>query len=314
MQHKTLALFLTFIVGCTIDPDTTDDLVSSEASASFAACPTGSWCIEPTPLTTTPSLAAVWAVSASDVFAVGEGGVILRRSPTAWTQMTSGTTRKLNGVWAASSSDVWAVGAGGTILRFNGTAWSSVTGVTTSDLSAVWGSSSTDVWLTSLGSVLHWNGSAFSTSAMFSGHLGAISGTGPSDVWVTGEITGVHHFTGSAWVTVNPGAGSTYAAVLAQAGGDVWVTDVTSNKESMHLSGGVWTAQKTNTVVFSGLAAFGVTDVWAGGTSTKIGHWNGTAWTITAPLGSLTQINSVTKTTGHVWVVGVGALVGHHPL
>src|ERR1041384_804996 len=138
MHHKTLALSLIFIAGCTLEPDASEDLVSSEVSAAFAACSPGAWCVEPTPLTTAPALAAVWAVSASDVFAVGEGGVILRRSPTAWTQMTSGTTRKLNGVWAASSSDVWAVGLGGTILRFNGTAWSQITGVTTSDLSAVW--------------------------------------------------------------------------------------------------------------------------------------------------------------------------------
>jgi len=307
----TITLF-TFMAGCAIDA--ADELVSTEASAVFASCSVGSWCVEPQPVTSAPLLHAVWAVSASDVFAVGDSGTILRRSPTAWTAMSSGTTNKLLGVWAASSSDVWAVGLAGTILRFNGTAWSAVTGITTLDLDAVWGSGPNDVWLVGLGTVLHWNGTVYSTSASFGGHLLAISGTGPNDVWVTGESTNLHHFTGGTWVSVNPMAGtSTFYTVLALSGGDVWCSDFTSTKETMQLTGGHWNA-RASTGIYKDLTAFSTTDIWGAGETSRIGHWNGTAWTVTTPLGSVGTLWSITSVPNHVWVVGDGGKIAHQPL
>lgn len=318
MHHiaHTLILTITFTltVGCALDPNAADELVGTETSAVFASCTTNTWCTEPQPVTPAPLLHAVWAVSASDVFAVGEGGTILRRSSTAWTAMTSGTTNKLLGVWATSSSNVWAVGVAGTILHFNGTAWSAVTSGTTSDLDAVWGSSSTDVWFAATGSVLHWNGSALSTSASFSGHLLSVSGTGPSDVWVTGELTNLHHYNGTTWATVNPGAGtSTFFSVLAVAAGDVWCTDFNSPNDAMHLTGGNWVAKSPGATLDS-LSAFGANDIWGVGSSVTIAHWNGTAWTSSALSGSSGTLWSVTTAPGHVWAVGDSGLIVHRPL
>jgi hypothetical protein len=326
MHHIAHTLILTFTftftVGCVLDPNTADDLVSTETSAVFTTCNTGTWCNETpqTPqVTPRPLLHAVWAASASDVFAVGEGGTIWRRSSTAWTAMTSGTSSKLLGVWGTSSSNVWAVGVAGTILHFNGTAWSVITGVTTSDLDAVWGSSSTDVWFAATGAVLHWNGSAFSasafsTSASFAGHLLSVSGTGPSDVWATGELTNLHHYDGTTWWPVNPGAGtSTFYAVLAVAPGDVWCTDFNSPKDAMHLTGGNWVA-KSPGATFNSLAAFSANDIWGVGSSTTIGHWNGTSWTTSQPVGSIGNLWSVTTAPSHVWTVGDGGLILHQPL
>src|SRR5215831_21277897 len=160
---------LVFLMGCM----TTElDAGAPEESESIAAisCPT--WCQETSP--TTNLLHAVWAASATDVFAVGDSGTILRRVSGTWTTMTSPTTNNLRGVWGLSSSDVWACGiasgGAGTVVHFNGTSWSSVSGTTT-DCESVWAVSSTDVWFTGSTSVLRWNGSTFSTAATFSGPL-----------------------------------------------------------------------------------------------------------------------------------------------
>jgi hypothetical protein len=318
MHHIAHTLILTFTftftVGCAIDPNAGDDLVGTETSAVFAACSTGTWCTEPQPVTSAPLLHSVWAVSASDVFAVGGGGTILRRSSTAWTAMTSGTTNKLLGVWAASSSDVWAVGVAGTILHFNGTAWSAVTSGTTSDLDAVWGSSSTDVWFAATGSVLHWNGSALSSSTSVAGHLLSVSGTGPSDVWTTGELTNLHHYNGTSWANVNPGGGtSTFYAVLAVAPGDVWITNFNSPNDAMHLTGGNWVVKSPGATLDS-LSALGANDIWGVGSSLAIAHWNGTAWTTSALSGGSGTLWSVTTTPGHVWAVGDSGLIVHRPV
>jgi len=303
-------LLLVLVVGCaTSDPGATEEPVTYENVAEIAPCPVGQWCIETPPVTTAPLLHGVWAVSASDVFAVGDSGTILRRTGGNWTVMASGTTQNLRGVWAASSSDVWAVGVNATVLRFNGTAWSAVTGAATSDVDAVWGSSSTDVWFAGSGTVHHWNGTSF-TAFSFGGTLLSVGGSGPNDVWVTGENTNLHHFTGSSWTTVNPGAGTTsFFAVFALSTSDVWAADFNPGKETMHFTGGKWVAQKTSGGIFDGMAGLSSSDVWAAGGS-RTGHWNGSAWTIAQPFGSV-QMWSITTTAGNAWLVGSAGLIAH---
>lgn len=320
MQYPALVALLSVSLGaCAMEPEAEEALSADRADVTAApmtipSCATGTWCIEASPTTGTPLLHGVSAVSASDVFAVGDTGTIIRRTGGAWTVMTSGTTNDLRGVWALSSSNVWAVGISGTILRFNGTSWSTVTGVTTSDLDAVWASGANDVWLAGGSSVWHWNGTAFSSTGI-GGTLLSVSGTGPSDVWVTGENANVHHWNGTAWSSIVPLAGtSTYFAVLAIGANDVWASDFMPSKQGMHFTGATkWTATNASSGIWDGMSALSSTDVWGAG-GDHIGHWNGTAWTTTTPLGTSVSLWSVTTTTGHVWVVGDGAVIAHMPL
>src|SRR6476659_5797076 len=115
--------WLVFLTSCVTAELDAGGLEESESIAAIS-CPT--WCQETSP--TTARLHGVWAASANDVFAVGDGGTILRRVNGTWTQMTSPTTNHLRGVWGLSSSDVWACGVAsggaGTVVHFNGTSWS----------------------------------------------------------------------------------------------------------------------------------------------------------------------------------------------
>ncbi|HEX3772009.1 MAG TPA: hypothetical protein VHV30_14135 [Polyangiaceae bacterium] len=61
---------------------------------------------------------------ASDVWAVGNDGLIAHFAHGAWTVTPSNTTETLFGIWAPSSTSAWAVGAGATIRHWNGAAWS----------------------------------------------------------------------------------------------------------------------------------------------------------------------------------------------
>jgi hypothetical protein len=307
-------LLFALAIGCTTsDPNATEDPVESQTVSAITACPVGQWCQEAPPInavtTAAPLLHGIFAISAGDVFAVGDGGTILRRINGGWTVMSSGTTADLRGVWGSSSSDVWASGVAGTILHFNGTAWSAVSGAT-SDVDAVWGSAPDDVWFAGGGTVLHWTGAGF-TSFGFGGTMLAVSGTGPRDVWVTGENTNLHHFNGSTWTTVNPGAGtSTLFTVLALSASDVWTTDFMSGKETMHWNGSKWVAIRTGGGIFNGMAAVTASDIWGVGGS-RVGHWNGTAWTLEQPFGSNASMWSVSTTAGNLWLVGDGALIAH---
>jgi hypothetical protein len=71
-------------------------------------------------------LNGVWGTSGTDVFAVGDDGVILHFNGKRWQLMDSGTTAHLYGIWGFSSNQVYAVGDYGTILFYNGAQWQSV--------------------------------------------------------------------------------------------------------------------------------------------------------------------------------------------
>jgi len=301
---------LVFVIGCATS-DLSAEVGESMALEVVTTCPTGQWCTEAAPVAVL--LHSVWAVSEDDVFAVGDGGAILRRTNNAWTAMASGTSSNLRGVWAASSSDVWASGVTGTILHFDGTAWSQVAVATTANLDAVWGSSSSDVWFAGSGTVLHWTGAGF-TSSGFAGALLSVSGTGPSDVWATGENASMHHWNGAAWATSTPVSGTnTYFAVFALATGDVWVTDFMPGKETAHWNGAKWTTARTGSGIFNGMSAVAPNDVWGAG-GNRVGHWNGTAWTTEQPFGTSVALWSVAAVPGNAWIVGSAGLIAHRSL
>lgn len=68
---------------------------------------------------TTGTLNSVHGVSASELWAVGSGGLIYHyQSGIGWTAQSSNTSKDLKGVHAISSTDVWAVGNEGTVLHY----------------------------------------------------------------------------------------------------------------------------------------------------------------------------------------------------
>jgi hypothetical protein len=311
---RILFLPVVLLCGC-VDGSLADDEPDyDEASEAITApaCSSGQWCIEPAPVATTTTLRGAWAASANDVFVVGDGGTVLRRTNNDWSAIPSGTTAMLKGVWGTSATNVWIVGAAGTVKRWNGSSWTSFA-VTTSNVDAIWGSSASDIWLAGPSTVWHsTNGGASWTTSALSGALFSISGTSADDVWVTGENAYLRHWANNTWTTVNPGAGtSTYFTVLALATNNVWTTDFTPSKETLRYTGSTWTPARTGSAIFQGLHAKSATDIWGVGAS-KIGRWNGTAWTVTSPVGTNASLWSVTGAPGHVWAVGSSGLIAHY--
>lgn len=92
--------------------------------------PSAGWDFPPLPAAAAAQVAVykVWGRSASEVYAVGTGGVILRWDGAAWTSMDSPTDRTLFTV-SGTADTLYAVGSSGTglILRDDGAAWADVT-------------------------------------------------------------------------------------------------------------------------------------------------------------------------------------------
>jgi hypothetical protein len=91
----------------------------------------------PTP--TKELLRGVWGTSPTDIFAVGEAGVILRFDGIRWYAMESPTQKALRGVIGTGPTDVFAVGEDGLLLHFDGAQWTEVTSPSNRLLIQAWG-------------------------------------------------------------------------------------------------------------------------------------------------------------------------------
>ena len=285
-----------------------DDASAHDDSGSVAICGSDQWCVEAAPANTT-LLHGVFAISAGNVLAVGDGGTILHRDATAWTAMTSGTTQNLRGVWAATTTDAWAVGAAATLVHFDGSTWTTVAvpALLGADLSAIWGSSGSDVWAAGEQTVAHYDGNTWTKTAVSGDHNG-VSGTGPLDVWVVGENEQPQHFDGT-WHMVNANVGTVFFTVFALSSTDVWASDPTPNKQTVVWGGSSWTPQAA-AAIFQGLWGTSATDLWGVG-GTQAGHWTGSAWSFEAPAGNTASLFGISGAGGHVYAVGDNALILH---
>ena len=149
-------------------------------------------------------LHAVWGSGASDHFAVGYQGTIVRHDGTKWQAMNSGAgSAALYGVWGSSPSNVFAVGAKGIILRFNGSKWTPMASGTSANLTAVHGFSPTAVFAASdQGQVLRFDGSGWKpTNTQHTHSLSALWGTSPTDLYAGGSNTFLLRYDGSQWTS-----------------------------------------------------------------------------------------------------------------
>jgi hypothetical protein len=152
------------------------------------------------------NLNAVWGTSSTNVYAVGDGGTIMRWDGSKLTPLVSGTNENLNAIWGVSAGDIYAVGNNGTVLRStNGTTWA-LTDLGTFGLRAVWGSAANNIYVVGdTGAVRHWNGITWTPvvvpAVMGPGprNLNTIWGSSATDIHIGGDTGVIIHFNGATW-------------------------------------------------------------------------------------------------------------------
>jgi len=270
----------------------------------------GGWTIVPSPNPTDykNELYAVAAISASDVWAVGDSEAI--RDPevalvehwdgTRWAVVPSpnpGTSFSvLYGVAAVSASDVWAVGwdnTGPLIDHWDGTSWQSV------------------------------------TSPAVLGTLVGISAQSASDIWAVGDQAGdqplSEHWDGTAWHIVPapgvPNYASQFTSVSVLSATDAWAVGYAaiyrgpSNTLIEHWDGQQWSIVpspngskgKHRFNILWSVTAVSAQNVWAvgrQGISTLNEQWNGSTWSVVSPAPTGIANGVVALTASDVWAVG----------
>ena len=159
----------------------------------------------------------VFAVSRSDVWAVGNHGSVAHHDGTVWTeQEREGVEFDLLHVLAFPGPDVWVTAAGDEVLRFDGKSWTRAGAPELQGraLHRLWGSSAQDVYVQfsasddGLPMLLHFDGHAWKTLTLGDqpGAIFGVHGSGPTDVWAVGTRKTewgrggqMLHFDGKAW-------------------------------------------------------------------------------------------------------------------
>lgn len=141
------------------------------------------------------------------------------------------SSQSIRSIWALSGSDIWAVGTNATVLHYDGKAWTATPTAnlpvpSTTILKGVWGSGPSDVWAVgTAGKILHYDGTTWSASSSGASHdLEAVSGISKDHVWTVGRAASptsqaeFWHWGGSQWSQINPpGQGDLYAVAAVDA-------------------------------------------------------------------------------------------------
>jgi hypothetical protein len=297
----------------------------------------------PSPGTLSNKLNGVSAISAYDVWAVGDSaagtlsehwdGAHWSVVPTANDATESNTLYAVAGTGAA---DVWAVGASSDhqiTEHWDGSSWRLVAAPASTSLpySALYGvaaRSKSDAWAVGSAGAIHWNGGAWSVSSGAPDNLNGVAAVSASDVWAVGgqrphSCGGVMpaiiaHWNGSRWSSTPNMPQGVLESVSAVSSSDVWTVGGEADCLIMHWDGRRWT-QITLTGALSGemvyphaVVALASNDVWVVGqdkmNQLSALRWDGHMWTYfpIKPSGrAINQFTSVAAVSaGEIWAVG----------
>ncbi len=147
-------------------------------------------------------LRAVWGRAhdgARDVWAVGDGGVVLRwRYDRFVVALDLATTRGLRSVWVSDRGDMWAVGQAGLMVHFDGARFE-VLEPTRRDLYAVRGRAHDDVWAVGDRVALHFDGTRWQAQPAPDAVLAAVTPGGA----LFGLYDGTFTRRGDAWLPLD---------------------------------------------------------------------------------------------------------------
>lgn len=200
------------------------------------------------------------------------------------TNASMGDGNQLVAIDGLGASDVWAVGRGGAIVRSGASddEWTSVTvdGWTPTTLTAVEVIAPNDVWMAGdEGTLLHWNGTSVEVVPPFTRlPFETLWAAGPNDVWASGQATA--HWDGTAWTmtdwyTPNEGGRSAACAI----GNDVWTmtSDFSSSIEKRAADGTRTRWETSRFGYLNDLACASGTHVWAWSPDAAL-HFDSETW------------------------------------
>jgi hypothetical protein len=197
------------------------------------------------------TLHAVSAVSSSEIWLIGDGGLAARWDGSQLQLPITGTSADLQAIWARPSAAL-IVGSGGVLARWNGTSVVSAAlpAAMGRTLRAVFGVTPLGAWMGGDGGMLlYWNGtSASAAPSPISDTIYGIWGSAANNLWAVADRGRVLHFDGSAWsIDAQASALSTTALRAIAGSSDTQIYAVGDGGVMLRFDGTSWSALDTGT-------------------------------------------------------------------
>ena len=179
----------------------------------------------------------------------GQNVFMMDAAQTVTLDHPGGASADLFGMWGASASDLWAIGDGGLPLRRQGTTWTVGAGSVTngSDMQAMHGTSATNIWAAGDFVVTHWDGATWTPQTLNTGGAGitSIYVRDAQNIYVTqaGGSFYASHDGGATW---GGGAtGMTSGFSIFGFPGHLWVSGMGNSIAHSIDDGAHWTLEDT---------------------------------------------------------------------
>ncbi len=164
------------------------------------------WTVYHAPDVGANSLRALAATGARDVWAVGAYGMVLHYDGLAWKREAEGLTRQdLNGVVMFNPSGGWAVGDGGIILRRSGGQWFNAGNAGPEDLHGIAALGEDLIFAVGdAGAIYRFNGQTWSKdNSGVTVDLRAVAAAAEGTAYAVGDAGTILRFDGSSWKKQN---------------------------------------------------------------------------------------------------------------
>jgi hypothetical protein len=257
------------------------------------------------------NLNGIWGSSGTDVFAVGDNGIILHYNGSKWSQMDSGTATDLLSVWGSSASDIYTAGDDGFIFHYNGSVWSKLDNPISYTIYDIWGSSKTDIFFSGP-RIYHYDGSGWLN--MYDDFWGfdKIWGSSGTDVFAVRGSSKIIHYDGNMWSEMDSGSDSGFYALWGSSSSNVYF--FTHSNYIVHFDGMDWDVISLNDS-YNIYDAWGSSnsDIFAVTASGEVIHYNGSTWSEIYHDTNYTDLNAVWGSSGQdVFFVGDQGLILHY--
>jgi hypothetical protein len=237
----------------------------------------------------------IWGPSASEVFAVGDFGGLVRYTGGAWVSDEALNENQLWDVRGTSATDVFAVGDFGTIVHWNGTLWEEMDsglGCGCESLYGVWAAAPDDAWAVGDGGlILHYDGTQWVPGdTMPVEWLGGVWGSAANDVFAVGDDGGIFHYDGTAWTPMESGlegSGEYLNSVWGLSSTDVYAA---ASNGVLHYDGVEWSPMPdADTCEHFSVWGSASDDLFVANVC-GIEHWDGSTWAYMDPGGFATEL------------------------